>query len=357
MASKIQIRRGRVDYITIKGILIPKSNDDYLKLALLCERFKKAVEVGIRLQINKVKKSDGIKVLSREFINNWWYSQSAWDYAKLLFKGAKANNGNPKHIHLKSKFVISYPKSNEGGNRNIKLSENSVKIRFGKEWLLFECKFPNKFRELVKEVQNYKYGAVITMRDGRIYINLQVPFEIYLKYFGRENSGKLFAGFDLNSDRINMVIVDEFGSIREVKNIHFHEVVSPGFSKNKAKDLRLKALSKLLDYAYYHNVGVVFFEDLDLIKRNKKNGKLKSKKGNRKANLFAKKQLLNYGITMALKRGFRVYLVNPAYTSKNAKKIKDKLGLDVHTTSAYVICCKGLKLINNHDCSRILTKN
>ena len=46
MASKIQIRRGRVDYITIKGILIPKSNDDYLKLALLRERFRKAVEAG-----------------------------------------------------------------------------------------------------------------------------------------------------------------------------------------------------------------------------------------------------------------------------------------------------------------------
>ena len=89
MASKIQIREGRVDYITIKGILIPKSNDGYLKLALLCERFKKAVEVGIRLQINKVKKSGGIKVLSREFLNNWWYSQSAWIMLNYYLKGQK----------------------------------------------------------------------------------------------------------------------------------------------------------------------------------------------------------------------------------------------------------------------------
>lgn len=71
-----------------------------------------------------------------------------------------------------------------------------------------------------------------------------------------------------------MVILDENGIIRDVKVVHFPEVNSPGFSKWKAKDSRVKALSQLLDYAYYHGVRVVFFEDLERIKR--RNGKAAS---------------------------------------------------------------------------------
>jgi len=45
--------------------------------------------------------------------------------------------------------------------------------------------------------------------------------------------GNLIASFDLNSDRINMVIVDDDGKIRDVKVKH-PEVTSHGFPKNKA---------------------------------------------------------------------------------------------------------------------------
>lgn len=45
----------------------------------------------------------------------------------MLLKGTTQNGGNPKHIHLKSKFLISKPKENENGNRNVRMEGVKVK--------------------------------------------------------------------------------------------------------------------------------------------------------------------------------------------------------------------------------------
>jgi len=109
-----QVREARVDFVTIQGLLIPKSQEDYLRLVLLCHRFKEAVNKAIRLHSDDINKSEGRKILCK-YLNNWWYADSAWNYARMLVKGCKSN---PRHIHVRSKFLISYAKSNEQGNRN-----------------------------------------------------------------------------------------------------------------------------------------------------------------------------------------------------------------------------------------------
>ena len=318
-----QIREARIDFATIHGLLIPKTQEDYLRLCLLCHRFKEAVNRAIRMQLDGVKKSEGVKEL-RKSLNNWWYAVSAWDYAKMLKEGCKEN---PRHIHVMSKFLISYAKSNEQGNRNVKIDDETVKIRdsFSKRWLNFRLDFGGRF------VKSNKYTAKVVFKNGKIYLHLSIPFELF--QYG-VTCGRLIASFDLNSDRINMVIVDREGKIRDVKVKHFPEVTSHGFPKNKAKDIRLKSLAELLDYVYYHNVGIVLFEDLNKIKKKQFTN---NPKANRKISRFAKHELLHYGVTMALKRGFKVFFVNPTNTSKIAKQIHRKLGLDVHCSSAYVL--------------------
>jgi transposase, IS605 OrfB family, central region len=121
------------------------------------------------------------------------------------------------------------------------------------------------------------------------------------------------AGFDLNSDRVNLVIIDGHGRIVDTRTAWFTEAVSHGFSRNRARALRLGALAKLLKYCYTHNVGVVVFENLPLIKRRRFT---RSRVGNRKITLFAKRQLIQYGIVMALKYGFKTLLTNPKGNNK-----------------------------------------
>ncbi|WP_240703235.1 transposase [Thermococcus indicus] len=340
-----------MNYITIKTKLEPVGQEDYLKLALLTEKFKRAVELAIRLQLRGIKKSEGVREVSRLILNNWWYSDSAWDYAKMLLKGAKQNGGNPRHIHLKSKFLISKPKENEKGNRNVRIEGLKVRIRSNGEWLNFKMKTTEKFLPVLLDAQKFKYGAQVVLRNGKVYLHVQVPFEVYLGRYRRTTNGRLYAGFDLNSDRVNMVILDGDGIIRDVRVKHFPEVNSPGFPRKKARDLRLNALARLLDYVFYHGVRVVFFEDLGRIKR--KNGKAtSSRRGNRKASNFAKKELLEHGVVMALKRGFNVYLVNPAGSSKLGREIAQWLGLDVHSASAFVVGWWGVISLKTHEHSR-----
>ena len=130
----------------------------------------------------------------------------------------------------------------------------------------------------------------------------------YLKYFRKGiANGDLIAGFDLSSDRVNTAIIDRHGRIRDIKTEWFPEVASHGYPRSKARAGRLEALSKLLKYAYYHNVDIVAFENLFVIRKRKYTT---NRNVNRKITRFAKKELLQHSIVMAMKYGFKAYLVN-----------------------------------------------
>ncbi len=188
------------------------------------------------------------------------------------------------------------------------------------------------------------YTARIVFRNGRIYLHLSVPIGLYLKYFNKgKTGGNLIAGFDLNTDRINMVIVDNQGIIKDTRTEWFPEIISHGYPGNKAHTLRLQALAKLLDYAYHHGVSTIVFEDLERIKKRRYT---RNRRANRKITRFPKRKLLEHAKVMVLKYGFKVYLVDPAYTSKIGGNLGKELGLDRHTASAYVLVLKYLKVSN-----------
>ena len=225
-------------------------------------------------------------------------------------------------VRIRKLFIVSRGFSSNKGNRNIRLlSTNELQVNVPwKGWLRFKVAFGERYISLVSELvkkalsRKLSYTAKIVFRNGKVYLHVSVPIELYLKHFSKGRAkGKLVAGFDLNSDRINMVIVDRQGIIRDTKTEWFPEVTSHGFLSNKAHSIRLQTLAKLLNYAYYHGVSTVLFEDLDRIKKRRYT---RSRTANRKITRFPKRKLLRYGIVMAMKYGFKVYLVNPAHTSK-----------------------------------------
>jgi hypothetical protein len=193
------------------------------------------------------------------------------------------------------------------------------------------------------------YGAVISFKDYPM-IHLQIPLWLYLKYFSspKPNGYGLIAGFDLNSDRLNVVVVNEEGKIVANKTWWYSDVTRPGFPKGKAMALRLNALSESLNSLSRVGVDYVAFEDLFLVKRRKFTG---SKSGNRKVSRFAKKQLLVHGVIKSLRLGFNVVLVNPKGTtnSEDHDKVMREKGFDRHTASAYLIALKGLEVIKNNE--------
>ena len=131
---------------------------------------------------------------------------------------------------------------------------------FGREYL----PLLHELEELSKrKVEGY--GAVISFKEKPM-IHLQMPLWLYLKYFSspKPNGYGSFAGFDLNSDRLNVVINKE-GKIITFKTWWYSEVVSHGFPKGKA--LRLNDLSQALSFLSKFGLDYVVFEDLFLVKR------------------------------------------------------------------------------------------
>jgi len=339
-----------ISHVTITGKLIPQTPSDFMKLVRLAYDFRKAVLYATRMISKSMKANELLKEL-RGMLNKG-YGDSAYKVAKSIVEGCRFNGGNPQHIKVKKLFIVGEGEAVRFGNRNVRLeATDRVKIKYpyNRTWLFFKIQYGKDYLPLVQEIvklakeKKISYSARIVFRDGRMYLHLSIPVDSYLKYFSKGSAnGSLTAGFDLNADRINMVIVDKFGRIRDVKTEWFPEVTSHGYPRSKAKIKRLEALAKLLKYAYHHNVSVVVFENLFIIKRRKFT---RNSTANRKIPRFAKKELLQYGIIMAMKYGFKVLLINPKGTtsSKEHSIVMKKYGLDKHTASAHLIALKGIE--------------
>ncbi|MEM4561355.1 MAG: hypothetical protein QW123_00545 [Desulfurococcaceae archaeon] len=361
--SQYQTRRLRdasklVEYVTVVGRLEPVTEEDYMKLVKLAHEFRKAVTYATRM----IAKGVDSKAVLRELRSmlNKAYGDSAFKLAKTIVENARVNGGDPLKVEIRKLFVTSEGEAGRQGNRNVRLDDSSsirIKYPYDGSWLSFRARFGENYIPLVRELSELaksrkcSYGARIVFRNGRTYLHLSIPIELYLKHFRRgEARGDLIAGFDLNSDRVNMVIVDKSGVIRDAKTEWFPEVTSPGYPRNKAMFARLQALSKLIEYAYHHGVGVAVFEDLGRIKRREFTG---SPTANRKISRFAKRQLLVHAVVMSLKYGLKPALVDPRGTSSSHEHrfVMKKYGLDRHTASAYLIALRYLqdeKTINNH---------
>ena len=339
-----------ISHVTIIGKLIPQTPNDFMKLVRLAYDFRKAVLYATRM-ITKGMETNGILKELRGMLNKA-YGDSAYKIAKTIVKGCRFNGGNPQHIKVKKLFIVSEGEAVRFGNRNARLEATDrvmVKYPYDRSWLFFKAQFGEKYVSLLQELvklskeRKLSYGARIVFRDGKIYLHVSIPIELYLKHFNKgSTNGVLTAGFDFNANRINMVIVDRYGRVRDIKTVRFPEVTSHGYPRNKARAKRLEALAKLLKYAYHHNVGTVVFENLFIVKHRKFT---RNSTANRKISRFAKKELLQYGVVMAMKYGFKVLLVNPKGTtsSKEHDIVMKKYGLDRHTASAYLIALRGIE--------------
>ena len=297
-----------VKYVTVTGRLAPISSEDYMKLVRLAYDFRKAVVYATRMIVKGMKVNDVLRKL-RGMLNKA-YGDSAYKLAKTLVEGCRFNGSDPRHIRVRRLFIISEGEALRLGNRNVRLESTStvkVKYPYDGSWLVFRVQFGEEYLPLIRELielakaRRASYGARVVFRDGRIYLHLSIPVDLYLKHFRKGDAkGELIAGFDLNSDRINMVIVDRYGRVRDIKTAWFPEVTSHGYPRNKARARRLEALAKLLNYAYYHGVGVVVFENLFTIKRRRYT---ENPTANRKITRFPKRMLLQHGIVMAMKYG------------------------------------------------------
>ncbi|RLF22973.1 MAG: hypothetical protein DRN15_07520 [Thermoprotei archaeon] len=331
---------------TVVGKLILNDEVSLARLLTIMRQFRDAVELGHSLLFREKLSESEVKRRLTRILSNAWYAYSAIKVARLYKEQSK--------IRLRKPLLYSVGARCEKSNRNIRLvSTDKVLIKIphasGKhEWIEVGVRFGKKYLPLMRELisGSYSYGAGVTIKlkgkkeDWRrvfrekLYLYLNIPVSLYVKYFSKrvkvKPRNRFYAGFDFNVDRINMVIVDSYGRIRDVRNIRFPEVVN--YDKDKSRAIRQEALSKLVEYAVSH--GVKYFVIEDLSKPNKIRGKI------RKWSVREYQQQME----MLIKKVSGTLIkVNPVYTSIDAIGIALSRRIDIHTASAYLIALRGIK--------------
>jgi hypothetical protein len=96
-------------------------------------------------------------------------------------------------------------------------------------------------------------------------VQVTVPMDVYYEYMARHrrNASKLIGGVDVNTDRINLAIIDEEGELRDTHTFWFSEASARGFPKHNAWGIIGMRIHELLDYAYRHGVKTLFLENRD----------------------------------------------------------------------------------------------
>jgi len=255
---------------------------------------------------------------------------------------------------IKRFWISSRGNRFDHGNRNVKLVPRNgffevlIRCPWDSSWIKAKAFFGSRYIWMLKELvelasrREEGYGVTISFKEHpRIHVH--VPTWLYLKHFSKNAilDGRFVTGIDLNSDRINLVVVDETGKIVYLKTFWYPEVTSHGFPRELAKQRRLYALYSALSTAKLVGVSTIVFENLFLVKRQRFTV---NPNANRKISKFTKRQLLLHGVLRAIRTGFRVLLVDPKGTSSSRehKEVMLKYGLDRHMASAYLIALKGV---------------
>jgi predicted transposase len=344
-------------FVTINGRVLFNEKERVVRIA-------RAYSQVVKSAIRPLFDGKSVDELTKEFYDvlpNYVYLETALKQAKTITDGLlerEDEKGKIIHAKIKRFWFASRGNRADKGNRNVKFHvlEDHVEVRvkdpWGK-WVHGKAYFGKEYLPLLSELEELSqrreegYGAVISFKDYPM-IHLQIPLWLYLKHFSspKPKGYGLIAGFDLNSDRLNVVVVNKDGKVIAKKTWWYSDVTRPGFPKGKAMALRLNALSQALNYLSRIGVDYVVFEDLFLVKGRKFT---RSRSGNRKVSRFAKKQMLIHGVIKALRLGFDVVLVNPKGTTNSEEhdRVMREKGFDKHTASAYLIALKGLGMLND----------
>ncbi|MEM0341534.1 MAG: hypothetical protein QW387_02190 [Desulfurococcus sp.] len=350
----------KFQHVTINGGI---EFDDPCRVARIAWAYREVVRRSIKYLFEGKSVEELVKALYN-ILPNYIYLETALKQARAIVEGLlekEVETGRVIHAEIKRMWFANRGNKFDGGNRNIRIHvrENHVVVKIRDPWggwLEGRAFFGERYIPLLKELEELagrreeSYGVVISFREHPR-IHVQIPLHLYLKHFStpKPPGYGLVAGFDLNSDRINVIVIDRSGNIVSLKTLWFSEATRPGFPREKAGYLRLNALGQAIKYVARIGADYVAFENLYEVKRKRFT---ENPTANRKISKFAKRQLLLHGILRSLREGLHVVLVDPRGTtnSKEHDEVMKRHGLDRHTASAYLVALRALSKvdINQH---------
>jgi len=315
---------------------------------------------------NKIGWKNAFRSIAYEIIPNRRYADGAVTLIMSIYESCRSLSVNFRGVEL-GDWLMFQQSELEHPNRNITLKPNhefhitTIRYDGSISRVVVRPTIPRNYKELLDAVLagRVEYMGRVVVRDygirnNRLWVHgevhMTVPLDIYYEHMARhkKNSGKLIGGIDVNTDRINLVIIDEDGELIDHRTFWFSEVTTRGFPRQKAWSIIGMRIHEMLDYAYHHGVKALFLENPEVLGRLRlmwvRNGDRKHENYNHKVAIF--RSTIIERITMkAPLYSIEVKYVNPRGTTNSTEhdEIMKKYGLDRHTASAYLIALKGIK--------------
>jgi len=200
-------------------------------------------------------------------------------------------------------------------------------------------------RVIIKEYNAYSDRLYLYSK-----LQIMVPYTLYKEVIKRYNRplSDLIAGIDVNTDRLNLAIIDSEGVLKNKKTFWFDDTISRSYNKERAWSRINEEIHRLLDYAYSKGVSTIVLENPNVVGYLRyywiKNGKRKSRNYNFKVSMFRNKVIERITYKAPL-YSMNITYVSPKGTthSEEHDEIMREKGLDRHTASAYLIALKYLK--------------
>lgn len=137
---------------------------------------------------------------------------------------------------------------------------------------------PKSHRFLLDRIFNekQKYTARVVIKDygvrkNKIWVHREMQLTILLDFYYKHmirykrNYGRLYGGVDVNTDRINLAIVDRYDRLRDIKTFWFEDASRKEYPRRRARSIIGMHIHEMLRYAYHHGVRTLFLESPDIL--------------------------------------------------------------------------------------------
>ena len=302
-----------------------------------------------------------------EVISNRRYVDGVIVLVRGIYESCRQLGVNFKEVEL-GNWLMFHQAEKEYPVRNITLKQGyefhitTIDYSGNSDRVIIKPTIPKNYKLLLDKIleDKQKHTARIVIKDygirkSRLWVHgeiqVTIPIDFYHKHMVRyrRNYGRLYGGVDVNSDRINLAIVDGEGRLRDIYSFWFRETTARGYPRRRARSVIGMKVHEMLKYAYYHGVKMLFLERPDVLGRLRllwiRNGRRLHKNYNWKVATF-RSSIIEMISMKAPLYSIKVGYVDPKGSTKSREhdEIMRKYGLDRHTASAYIIALKGLKL-------------
>ena len=367
-----------MDYITIK---LPFNVDGDVAKELLSTawlfktatyRVLSSARRGL-LPGNRIGWKDMFRGIAYEVIPNRRYADGAAILVMSIYESCRELGIDFRSVEL-SDWLVFQQSELEHPNRNITLKPNhefhitTIRYNGSTGRVVVKPTVPGSYRQLLDAIITGRVeymGRVVVgdygVRNNRLWIHgevhMTVPLDIYYEHMARHrrNTGRLFGGVDVNTDRINLAIIDKEGRLIDHKTFWFSEASRKGFSRHSAWSIIGMRIHEMLNYAYHHGVKTLFLENPEVLGRLKlawiKSGDRGRENYNHKVATFRSSIIERIAIKAPL-YSIETKYVNPRGTTNSTEhdELMRKYGLDRHTASAYLIALRGLRHQQKNEC-------